>query len=503
MAETLLLSLLLAPILTGLACFLAPGARAAEWINILGAAVSLGIAAWVVKLIARDGADEAVRGVLYVDELSALLIGAIGLVSFAGALASVSFLRRELARNAVPQGEKGIRLYFAGLHALTATMYLTVTVDSLGLLWVGIEATTVASALLVGFYRGRAALEAAWKYVILCTVGITCALFGVMLTYFAARIGGGSVSLDWSSLSADPAQLDPDLMRLAFVFVLVGFGTKAGLAPLHTWMADAYSQAPAPISGVLSGALSACALFGVIRFHALTSAATGSDFSSHLLLVFGVLSLAVAAPFILLARDLKRLLAYSSLEHMGLMVIAFGIGGPLAITAGLLHIANHAATKPLLFIVAGRVRQRYGSRRIGAIRGMRTVEPVAAALLVAGIMAIVGLPPFGIFVSELGIVTAGIADGGWSTMVAIAAIVFLAIIFAGFTRHAIGMCTGTEPHDLSSAVRPDAAWTATLAVVPLLAVMVLFGVHVPQPIRDLLDQVVAIVEPASAEVARR
>jgi hydrogenase-4 component F len=188
---------------------------------------------------------------------------------------------------------------------------------------------------------------------------------------------------------------------------------------------------------------------------------------------------------------------------MGLMAIAFGFGGPLAITAGLLHLANHAATKSLLFIVAGRVRQRYGNRRIGAIRGMAAAEPVAAMLLFAGVLAIVGMPPFSIFVSEIGIVSAGFGGSAWDIAVAAATVALLGIIFAGFIRHLIGMCTGASPHDLAAPARPEAPWLAAIAVAPLLAAMVLFGVHVPDPARDLFREIASIIEPGGAEVAQR
>jgi len=501
-----LIGLILAPVFTGLACLIARGARACERINVMGALVTLGLSVAVVARIIKDGAFDSVRGLLYVDAFSGLMIASIGLVGFAGSMISIPFIRTENDRGAVPQRDRGVRLYYAGIHAFIATMYFTVSVDNLGLLWVGIEATTVASALLVGFSRKRAALDAAWKYLILCTVGITCALFGVLLTYFAARIGSGNGSLDWSSLAGPTGTLDPDLMRLAFVFILVGLGTKAGFAPLHTWMADAYGQAPSPVAGMLSGVLSSVALYGILRFHTLTTMATGTQFSGNLLLGFGLFSVLIALPFIVLARDLKRLFAFSSVEHMGLMAIAFGIGGPLGVTAGLFHLANHAATKAFLFFVAGSIRQRYGTRRIAAIRGMLRVEPVLGWMLVAGVLAITGTPPFGIFVSEFSIVSAGFHGDRWEIAASIVIVLLIGVIFAGFMRHLIGMSYGIAGNNPDRFAGITPAWKSRAGIaafVPLLIVMVWFGVHVPEPIRDLFNEIAAIIEPASREVAAR
>jgi len=347
----LLLALLAAPLLVALPCrLLYRQQQLIERLNVAGALLTAVLAGAVVVDVASNGPQEDPSGLFYVDALSAVLIGTIAAVGLAAALVSVGYLRRDLLAGHLLDGRKGLGWYYFGFHIFIWTMLATVSVANLGLLWVGIEATTLASALLVGFYRTKAALEAAWKYIILCTVGITFALFGVLLTYYAAvQANGDGASLEWTALSARAAQLDPALMKLAFVFILIGFGTKAGFAPLHTWLADAHSQAPSPISGVLSGVLLACALYAILRFQALTAAATGTDFASNLLLAFGVFSVAVAVPFILIQRDLKRLLAYSSVEHIGLMAVAFGIGGPLGTAAGLLHLVNHALTKALLF----------------------------------------------------------------------------------------------------------------------------------------------------------
>jgi hydrogenase-4 component F len=489
----LLFGLLVAPLATGLLCWLAPRLRWREAINAAGAATTLVLAAVTLLRVAREGPLDAPWGLLVADALSAFMAVTIAGVGFAAALFSIGYMRADLAAGHVPDGESGLRWYYLGFHIFIWTMLTTVTVASLGLLWVGMEATTLASALLVGFYRTKPALEAVWKYLILCTVGITIALFGVILTYLAGS-EGGIASLDWTDLIAQSDRLDPAMMRLAFVFVLVGFGTKAGFAPLHTWLADAHSQAPSPVSAVLSGVLLSCALYGVLRFHTLTAVVTGSAFSQQLLLGFGVLSVAIAIPFLVVQRDLKRLLAYSSVEHIGLMAVAFGIGGPLGVYAGLLHLVNHAATKALLFFVAGDLVQRFGTRRMSAMRGAIHVAPVLGWGLLLGLLAIAGAPPAGIFVSEFGILAAGFG-GEMGEAAASGVVVFLlALGFAGLLAHALRVVYGTPPATITTLpTAPGGRWLSLVASVPLVALVLLFGIHVPEPVSDLLRQVASIV----------
>lgn len=497
----LLLALLALPLVTGLLCrWLYRRQRLIEWISCAGALTTAALALAVAIRVARDGAFDAARGVLYVDALAAILIGTIGAVGAAAACVSIGYMRRELSDQHVPEGRRGLGWYYLGLHVFVWTMLATVSVDNVGLLWVGIEATTLASALLVGFYRTPAAIEAAWKYVIICTVGITFALFGVLLTYYASLQTGSSTGLDWTSLSAIAPQLDPAMMRLAFVFVLIGFGTKAGFAPLHTWLADAHSQAPSPISGLLSGVLLACALYGLVRFHALTALATGDNFSANLLMAFGILSVAVAAPFILVQRDLKRLLAYSSVEHIGLMAIAFGVGGTLGVFAGVLHLINHAATKALLFFAAGDIVQRYGARRISALQGALRAAPVAGWLLFLGALAIAGAPPSGIFISELSILWAAFEGSRMEVVVGVLTVTLLAIAFAGILAHILRVAYGNPSPTQTASLRAHAGGRDLTLIVPLVVlglVVVTLGLFVPEPLRELINEVYVSLAPAT------
>ena len=506
----MLLSLLLAlPPITALVCrLLYRRRRTMEAVNALGALATVALALGVAADVARHGAHEVAGGVFYVDALSAVMLAVIAIVGGTAALVSISYIQHDLDERLIPDGRRGVGWYYLGLHIFLWTMLVTVCLNNLGLLWVGIEATTLASALLVGFYRTKAALEAAWKYIILCTVGITIALFGVLLTYYASlqAAGTGAASLNWTALSRSAQGLDPTMMRLAFVFVLVGFGTKAGFAPLHTWLADAHSQAPSPISAMLSAVLLPCALYGILRFHAITLAATGTTFSSNLLLAFGILSVVLAVPFIVVQRDLKRLLAYSSVEHIGLMAVAFGIGGPLGIYAGILHLVNHAVTKALLFFAAGEIGQRFGTRRISAIRGVIQASPLVGWLLLLGVLAITGSPPTGIFISEFTIAGAGLAGDRIQVVAGVAIVLLLGVVFAGMLFHALRLVYGA-PERIAERGAPaggrkisDLAWIAPL--VPLLLLLVLFGIVVPAPISRLFEDVATTLSPVTLNALR-
>ncbi len=479
-----LLFLLTIPVFTGVLCRLLPRPSWRDGANAAGATATLGTGIALALRVFGGGPVRALDDLLYVDALGALLLVVIVVVGFLAALYSIGYLRRDVDHGKVRPNQVG--WYYLGYHLFIWTMLVAGTVNNLGLLWVAIEATTLVSALLVGFYQTKAALEAAWKYLILCTVGITFALFGVLLTYYASvqRLGE-EAGLSWTTLMQHAGQLDPGLMKLAFVFVMVGFGTKAGFVPLHTWLPDAHSQAPSPVSAVLSGVLLKCGLYGVIRFHLIVAGTLSPEFSSNLLLGFGLLSVVVAVPFILVQRDLKRLLAYHSVEHLGLIATAIGLGGPLGLYAGLLHLFNHAMAKALLFFVAGNLAQRYGTTQMSRIRNALQTMPATGTLLLVGTLAITGVPPFAIFVTEFGIVGAGFARG--YAAVGVILIVALAIVFAGAFGHALEMAFGRPRPNLSPLL--VGPFGAVALAVPALLVL-LFGVYVPAPVGQAVQQVV-------------
>jgi hydrogenase-4 component F len=483
-----LLVLLTAPIVTGLVARLVRRRSHAELANVAGALVMLGAGLLVIVDVVANGPLAGAGGILYVDALSALLLLVIVTIGTLAAIYSVGYLSHDVAHGETPGDQVG--WYYLGLHTFLWTMLAAVVVDNLGMMWVAVEATTLASALLVGFYRSKSALEAAWKYLILCTVGITFALFGLLLIYDATDLvlGDAGATLSWTALLAVAPRLDPGLMRLALVFAVVGFGAKVGFAPLHVWLPDAHSQAPSPISGLLSGVLLNCALYGILRLLPVVTPSVGPELPRNLLVGFGLLSVATAAPFILVQRDLKRLLAYSSVEHLGLIAVAIGLGGSLALYVGLLHLVNHALTKPLLFFSAGDIVQRYGTRRMRAIRGAARAVPMSGPLLLLGVFAIAGLPPSGIFLTELGIVMESFAGG--ASWIGGLLLLLLAAIFAGLCAHVLPMVLGRPIHPLEPA---KAHPTTALSLVPLAVGVVWLGLWVPPWLSAFVEQAAAVV----------
>jgi hydrogenase-4 component F len=426
-------------------------------------------------------------GLLYLDPLGALLVVVISLVGWGGAAYSIGYLRHDVAVGHLPASQP--RWFYVWYHLFLASMLAVVTTDNLGLVWVAVEATTVFSAILVGFYRTRDALEAAWKYLIICTVGISFALLGTLLLYYAGvhAIGGEAAALSWRVLREHAATLDPRLVRLAFALILVGYGTKAGFAPLHTWLPDAHSQAPTPVSAVLSGVLLPCALYAIVRVHLVAVGALGPEFSSAFLIGMGVISAAVAVPFILIQHDLKRLLAYSSMEHIGIMAVAFGFGGPIGFFAAAVHLVTHGLGKALLFFAAGALAERYGTRNMARIHGAVQALPYSGPILLLGALALAGAPPTGLFLSEFSVLAVGFSSGRILASVALLACVTL--IFVGMLFHAGRMVLGTPRAPVK---RGEALGTLALTGAPL-AVVTLAGIYIPPPIAGAIGQVVALL----------
>src|SRR3954452_18157253 len=292
-----------------------------------------------------------------------------------------------------------LRLYHSMFQLFNFTMLLALLTNNVGILWVAMEAATLTTVLLVSLYRTPASLEAAWKYFILCGVGLAQALFGTILLYFAAEklLGVGGGALLWTELNAVKGNLEPTVLSLAFVFLLVGYGTKIGLVPLHNWLPDAHAEGPTPISAVLSGLLLNVALYAVVRSKALVDGALGSTMAGDLMMGFGLLSVVVAAFFLSRQKDVKRLFAYSSIEHMGLTTFAFGMGGPIATFAGLLHMTVHSLVKSAIFFVVGHASQKAGTQIMEEIRGLIRVSPRVGWALMLGSLAILAMPPFGVF----------------------------------------------------------------------------------------------------------
>ena len=428
------------------------------------------------------------QGWWYADALSAYVMVIVSGSAFVVALYSIGYLRRQILLGKVD--DRHLWLYYLLLNAFVFTMVLVLLSNNLGFLWIGIEASTLATAFLVAFYERESSIEAAWKYVIICSVGIALALFGVMLTYFSALhvVPQSGSALNWSTLMQVAKNLDPDILKLAFIFVLVGFGTKAGLAPMHSWKPDAYGESPAPISALMAAGLVNVALYAIIRFYILVHTALAGSFASTLFIVFGLVSMGVAVPFILVQRDFKRLLAYSSVEHVGIIIFALGLGTPFAYFGAMLHLLNNAIAKTLLFLTASNIRTAYNSRLMRKISGAIKVAPVSATILILGVFAITGWPPFGIFVSEFTIVSAGFRAGRMLPVVLFVG--FIAAIFAGFIYYTSKMVFG-EPQ---STVKGGETGTPSLILLGvLLAALLVLGISLPTQLELSIENAVAVI----------
>ncbi|HEX3828232.1 MAG TPA: proton-conducting transporter membrane subunit [Sporichthyaceae bacterium] len=405
----------------------------------LGAAASVWLLAVAVALavrITRHGSIRAIDGLCRVDALSVWMLLVIGAVSLVATLANPAHLDAEIAAGA---SARSTRRYLVLIQAFVATMTAAVLAANLGTLWVAVEATTIVTAFLVGHRHHRAAVEAAWKYVVICSVGIALALLGVvLLNYAAARTAAHGLDLD--ALTSDGAVLDPGVTRIAVALLLLGFGAKAGLAPLHAWLPDAHSQAPAPVSALMSGVLLSVSFYALLRVKLISDAALGPDFARRLLLTGALAGLVLAAMLLIAQRDYKRMLAYSSMEHMGLLGLGAAIGGPAAMAGVLLHVLGHGLGKSVLFVGSGQILQTTGTSHIEGVRGLATSRPLLAGAFGVGILALIGMPPFPLFVSQLSIVRAGFAAGlGWAV---VAAVLLMLIAAGALLVHSSGMLLG-------------------------------------------------------------
>ncbi len=424
-------------------------------------------------------------GWFYIDAFNVFLVALTAFVAFTTALFSRQYMRIEQAHGRLTAAS--LRFYHASYQIFTMTMLLALTTNNMGILWVAMEGATLATVLLVSLYRTAAALEAAWKYFILCGVGIALALFGTILLYFAGEkvlgIGGGT--LLWTHLYGVRAQLEPTVLQLAFIFLLVGYGTKVGLVPLHNWLPDAHGEGPTPISAVLSGLLLNVALYAVMRSKVLVDGALGDhSLGGNLMMGFGLLSTVVAALLIKRQTDVKRMFAYSSIEHMGLITFAFGMGGAVANFAGLLHMTMHSLTKSAIFYAVGHASQKAGTQVMENIRGLIRTNPTIGWGLMLGTIAILGVPPFGVFASEFLIITTAMHQHPWATPFLLTA---LGIAFAAIFGKVQPMVFGeTElprlPHQ-----------PALVPVFTHLALVLILGLFIPPYLADWFRQAAALL----------
>jgi len=449
--------------------------RAAELNVALSFLTFLAAAALTARVIS-EGNLTAAREQFFLDPFNVFLVALTAFVGLTTAIFSRPYMRVETEHGRLSPGR--LRLYHSMYQLFMAMMLVALTTNNMGLLWVAMEAATLSTVLLVTLYRTPASLEAGWKYFILCGVGIAQALFGTILLYFAAERVLGAHGVDallWTHLAAVKTELEPRVLSLAFVFLLVGYGTKVGLAPLHNWLPDAHAEGPTPVSAVLSGLLLNVAIYAVMRCKVLVEGSLQSSLPSNMLMGFGLLSVVLAALFLWRQRDIKRLFAYSSIEHMGIVTFAFGMGGAVANFAALLHMTVHSLTKSAIFFAVGHAAQKAGSQRIEDIRGLITLNPTIGWGLMIGSVAILGMPPFGVFASEFLILTTAMRQQPWATPILLMA---LGVAFAAIFSRVQGMVFGETrgrrlPHQ-----------PALLPVFAHLAIVLLLGLYIPPYLAD-------------------
>ena len=463
-------------------------------------AASLGHLAVTVQCV-RETPHPVLGGWIALDATATLFLGITSVVFFLATCYTVGYLAREGHRGSGgPQDELPFVNFpeatFSGCYlSFLAAMTLVVVSQHWGLMWVAVEATTLASAPLIYFHRHPKSLEATWKYLLICSVGIALALLGNFFLAVATRnCPGGPLHLMMGSLEAHASQLDPRWLKAAFLLLLVGYGTKMGLAPLHTWLPDAHSEAPSMVSALLSGVLLNCAFLAILRGHALLVKAGLQDFSSDLLVLFGLGSMAVAALFIIGQSDYKRMLAYSSVEHMGILVLGVGIGG-VAGFGSMLHAANHSLAKAMLFLVAGNTLAYFHTKSTAESRGILRRLPVTGVLWIVGLLAIAGSPPFGTFLSELAILK-GMIDAE-RYLVAVFYLGALSIVFVGMSAVILPMvftpASEEVPETKDGPPRFGEAWWSLVPPLVLAVVALGLGLYLPQPLTNLLHQAASAV----------
>jgi len=453
-------------------------------LNLLVCAVTFATSLQCAIEVFNHGAIMSPGKLFYIDAFNVYLILVNALVGLTTAIFSRPYMDHEVAIGRVDNPR--MRLYHSMFQGFLLTMLVALSTNNLGLLWVAVEGATLATVLLVSLYRTPESIEAGWKYFILCGVGIAQALFGTVLVYFAAEqvLPGQENALLWSVLKEHSAQLEPTVLTLAFVFLLVGYGTKIGLVPLHNWLPDAHSEGPTPMSAILSGLLLNIALYAVVRYKMLIEPALGNHLPGYLMMGFGMLSFTVAGILLHRQKDVKRMFSYSSIEHMGLMTFAFGIGGPLATFGGLLHMIVHSLTKSAIFVTVGHAAHVAGTQSLDKIRGLIRTQPSIGWSFLLGTVAIAGFPPFGVFTSEFLLFSATIKSWPW---LVIPLLVGLAVAFAGLFRHLQPMVFG-EPPEGQLPVKAN-----MLPVVLHLLLVLWLGISIPDFLSRWLDQATIMV----------
>lgn len=477
-----ILFIILAPLTASIASFAMR--KKTEFLGAVAVAASFVELAAISAVVSRVAAKGAysLDGYFSADYLGAILLMIVGVIGFAASWYSGGYLRAEMAKGII--GWRRVGQYFTLLHLFLLAMFFAILTTSPILMWIAIEATTLSTAFLISFYGKNSAIEAAWKYLVINSVGLLLGFFGTLLFAYQALKGGAGLA-DWNALMASAPLLNPFIAKMAFVFVIIGYGTKVGLAPMHTWLPDAHSKAPVPISSLLSGVLLNVAMLAVLRFKAVADIAVGSSFSNGLLIFFGLISVIIASLIIFTQKNYKRLLAYSSIEHMGVAALGFGFGGAGAFAA-ILHMIYHSLAKSILFLSSGNIFLKYSSTKIAKVQDALRVLPVTGVLFITGFLAITGVPPFGIFFTEFSILSAGIQS---HPFVVVAVLAALSLVFIGFLRHVASMMFGKSEE--SASVEKTGYPTITPIII-LAAILVIISAFIPPALKTLITSASSI-----------
>lgn len=486
MGMMLFLLLLFPPLLAALLAFIVRPYRAfVGRLNALLSLVTLGAAVTCVAL-ALVGGEVPTFGpgeIFRADSLAALLMLCVT------AVATLTLSLSPGLGGETPYDAVQLRRYHSFINLFIFAMLLAVSANNVGIMWIAVEATTIFSAFIIPLTLTKASVEASWKYILIGSVGIALAFAGTVLGYFDFVTQAGHVenALNWPVLLTTAPRLHPEVMRLAFVFILVGYGTKAGIAPMHTWKPDAYGESPAPLGALMSSALFAVAMYAIIRWKVVVDATVVDGYTDNLLFALGMLSLLIGCFSLVLARNYKRMLAYSSIEHTGLICLGLGLG-PLGVFAAMLHLINHTVAKSLVFFLVGHIERKYGSPLIEDVRGLLKLMPWTGGLFAAGLLALIGLPPFGLFITEFALFRAGFArNQPWLMGAALA---LLAVAFIAIINHLNRMLYGPPPEGVRGG--EVSLWRIALLALGV-AVLVVLGLTLPAPLATLLNQIVGIV----------
>ncbi|HXN06513.1 MAG TPA: hydrogenase 4 subunit F [Nitrospiria bacterium] len=501
--------LLILPLVAG---FLSLGLRSPRILHAINLTTILllgGAQSTITTRLLHEGPFLLFNDFIAVDALTCFILIIVSVVGFTSSLYSWSYFDQHLAEGNITP--KRLSRYFFLFHMFMFTMILAILANNLGILWVAIEGTTLATTFLINFFKRKSSLEAGWKYLILCSVGIALALFGTVLMFLSSvrALGDISAALNISELIRVAGQLDPHVLKLSFIFILIGYGTKIGWIPMHTWVPEAYSEAPAPVSAMLAGVLETVAFYAVLRAKTVMDAVVPSGYAGHLLIVFGFLSFVVAGFFILVQRDFKRLFAYSSIEHMGIAAIGFGIGGFVGSFGALFHLLNHAIAKSLGFFAAGNIHIFFGTREIGKVQGLARAQPITAlAFLIAG-LALVGMPPLALFASEFSVlsalatqvyrsdtlhlgrfITISVTDEVRNLVLVILFLLVSVVVFGGFMYRVMGMIWGNPSHQ---SVHKAKMGFGGIPLVLSMVVITVMGIFIPGFLKDLMNFAVTIL----------